>query len=843
MLLAASDWIVWLTGFDPDKVPPGAEVNFELARFGRDSNTFLLLLAGAVAIALVVHAYVRTPEVSRRSRTVLAAFRILMLALIVIALFEPRLTIADTVIRPATTIVLIDRSLSMDIDDRVPDPHDTDVTAAESTRRTRYRDALEPLGFAEDRSGGRRFTVKRSELVNAVLARGQGELMRSLLEHNQVRVWQFDDRVNAVALETTDGPPPTATISLKNDTESSGGATDLALALRQAMAAVDGANEQLAAVVIFSDGRRTTGDAIGPLGEDLRRRGAPVYVFAPGSDRKPANLRVTAILGPERMFRGDPAVFDVTIRNDGCTGEAEVRLIEHLSGGRTREVDKRVVKLDPAQTDITVTPAFSYLQDETAPLGRRVLEAVIAPREEESTPDDNSRRLAVEILDRRARLLVIGGVPTFEFRFLKNLLIREKTIEVSCWLQTVPPGAPQQGNKPIEKLPATAEELYEFDAVLAMDPDWNALGDDFLKLLEGFVSDYGGGLGVVAGETYTTQYLAAGEASGSKGARALRDLMPFVPDLSRAVNDRSVHASSLTLAVTDEGREHPLGRLTHNIDRVASTWSQLPPIHWAWPIAEAKPGATVYLRHASLMRQVGDAGEVVMAAHQFGAGRVVGLSTDDTWRWRSVAESYHERFWVQLAHHLIESRALGGRRRVQLFTDHERVSLGELVMVRAQVFDAQFAPLKSDKVRAQVRLESGETLDLDLYAAMGRPGWFGAQFAARELGTCEITMMETGVTRPGEQPASVVVQVEPPQIEFDDPTRDLTALTALVKPTGGKLMELDEVGATLASIPSRERKIKSPGRPHLLWATPLLLVLAGVLLCAEWIWRKRVQLV
>ena len=841
-MLAASDWVVWLTGFDPDAVPKGAEVSFEFARFGRDSGTFLLLLAGVVGAALIIHAYVRTPEVSLRSRTVLAVLRVMMLTLIVLALFEPRLTVADVIVRPATTVVLVDRSLSMTIDDRVPDPDDPAITPEEADRRRANVAALLQLGFAPGVSSRERFTVSRNGQVRALLEQDDGRLLRGLQKNNQLRIWQFDHRVTSLELTSGTDPVPNAAVVFKDDAENSaGGRTDLAAAIRQAVSAVDSADEQLAAVVIFSDGRRTAGDAIAPLASDLARRNAPVYVFAPGSDQKPANLRLTAVLGPERMFRGDPAVFDVTIRNDGCRGEAVVKFIEHLAGGREREIDRRTVQLDPAHPDVRVDPPFSYKQDENAPVGRRVLEAVIEPRDDETTPD-NSRRLAVEVLERRARLLLLSGAPTYEFRFLKNLLIREKTIEVSCWLQTIPRGGPQPGNIVLEKLPTTTEELYEFDAVLAMDPDWNALGDDFLKLLEGFVGGYGGGLGVVAGETYLTQYLAAGEASGSKGARSLLDLLPLVPDLPRAVNDRNVHTSPLTMAVTDEGREHPLARLTHNPARVASTWAQLPPVRWAWAVAEAKPGATVYLRHASPLRQIGDEGEPMMAAQQFGAGRVVALSTDDTWRWRSVAEAYHERFWVQFAHHLIESRALGGRRRVQLFTDHDRVSLGELVTVSAQVLDKRYEPLDAQTVPARVLLDSGEVMELDLHAATGRPGWFTARFAARVIGTCEITVEEPGAA-PDAEPASAVVQVEQPQIEYDDPTRDLAGLATITVPTHGRFLTLQDIAALPDEIPSRERRLKSPGRPHLLWATPLLLVLAGLFLCAEWIWRKRVQLV
>ena len=69
--------------------------------------------------------------------------------------------------------------------------------------------------------------------------------------------------------------------------------------------------------------------------------------------------------------------------------------------------------------------------------GRFVYRAEIAPPSgEPPSPERHQKSLPVEVLGERTRVLLLSGGANHEFQILRNLLLRDKTIDVSCWLQS-----------------------------------------------------------------------------------------------------------------------------------------------------------------------------------------------------------------------------------------------------------------------------------------------------------------------------------------------------------------------------------------------------------------------
>ena len=65
-----------------------------------------------------------------------------------------------------------------------------------------------------------------------------------------------------------------------------------------------------------------------------------------------------------------------------------------------------------------------------------------------------------------------------DYQYLRNQLFRDKTMTVDVLLQTAQPGISQESNEILEQFPSTAEELYQYDCIVAFDPDWTELGRD-----------------------------------------------------------------------------------------------------------------------------------------------------------------------------------------------------------------------------------------------------------------------------------------------------------------------------------------------------------------------------
>src|SRR6185436_1393360 len=116
------------------------------------------------------------------------------------------------------------------------------------------------------------------------------------------------------------------------------------------------------------------------------------------------------------------------------------------------------------------------------------------------------RSIVVEVVKEASKVLLIAGGPSYEYRFLKNLLRRDSRIFLAAWLMSADPDYPQEGKVSLKKLPSTPKELFEYDVVILMDPDPQGFPEGFPKLLEEFVGKRRGGLVYSAGEKYASSF-------------------------------------------------------------------------------------------------------------------------------------------------------------------------------------------------------------------------------------------------------------------------------------------------------------------------------------------------
>ena len=92
-----------------------------------------------------------------------------------------------------------------------------------------------------------------------------------------------------------------------------------------------------------------------------------------------------------------------------------------------------------------------------------------------------------------------------------------------------------------------------------------------------------------------------------------------------------------------------------------------------------------------------------MAGQFYGAGRVFYLGSGEMWRLRALDDRYFEQFYTKLIRHVSQGRLLLGSSRGMLLVDRDRYLLGNTVVVRGQLSDAQFEPLDAAERRAASR--------------------------------------------------------------------------------------------------------------------------------------------
>ena len=98
---------------------------------------------------------------------------------------------------------------------------------------------------------------------------------------------------------------------------------------------------------------------------------------------------------------------------------------------------------------------------------------VVAPADD-GNPRDNQREAEVDVVDRKTRVLLFAGGPSRDYQFLRGQLYRDRTMTVDVLLQTAQPGISQDANQILDQFPTTRDELFQYDAIVAFDPDWTA---------------------------------------------------------------------------------------------------------------------------------------------------------------------------------------------------------------------------------------------------------------------------------------------------------------------------------------------------------------------------------
>ncbi len=68
----------------------------------------------------------------------------------------------------------------------------------------------------------------------------------------------------------------------------------------------------------------------------------------------------------------------------------------------------------------------------TAP-GRVTLTVEVAPVPGELDESNNVRTFEIDVREERLRVLLVEGAPRWEYRYLRNALVRDPGVEVDCF--------------------------------------------------------------------------------------------------------------------------------------------------------------------------------------------------------------------------------------------------------------------------------------------------------------------------------------------------------------------------------------------------------------------------
>jgi len=777
-------WLRFLFGLQENEVPAGAESHVELTGLLQGAGLWIAAIIVIAAAALIVVLYRSERDLGVFQRITLGALRVLALAIVVYMLLDPRILTEIHREREAHTLVLFDTSASM-----------SQVDEYEGAERYAMESATGlDLGGQHTRADLAKEAMKRQKLMDLLSAR------------NRVRAYAFDESCRA--LESTDPaalPAP------------SGKETRIGDALRKSLQ--DSATERIAGIVLVSDGRQNAGEAAPQAASDAALREIPIHCVLVGKSRLPKNLAITDLSGPQVTEPGFPVRLEARVEASSLRGVFKVVLTrESLEGGareiiEEREIDGKGIQVSSKLTFIDTPEAKGTY--------RYVVSIPVDPAEVE--PDDNERDLSVRVSEEKSRVLLLAGTPTYEYRHLRNFLIRDDGLQVSCWLSSADRGYPQDGDTVIRSLPQSEDKLREYDALILLDPDPTTLTPDLVESLRRFVLEQGGGLAYVAGESYWEKVVQ------SPAHAKLLALLPVAPE--RSGSKQKVHATGWKPKLSRQGMDHPLCKFRDDPVENARAWSVLPPLFYLASAGSLRPVATSLLERGK--------GEIVAATQRSGAGYTVFLATDDLWRWRSNSPGTHERFWAGVVRYLAMGKRSAGSREAAIIADRDRYTLGEEVVLESSLIDGERKPVSADRLEVSVEPEtdpsapeaSASKVRLNLLPVTGRPGWFSGRFRPEAEGRYVARVQSSPTTR-------ATFSIIAASREWEDPTPEPALLEEIARRTGGAVASLGDLERIAERIPDARMSEVIGRTASTIWDSAAVLALFCGLIITEWILRK-----
>lgn len=818
-------WVQRLFGIDGNDIPAGAEVRLTWANLPQSWRVFAVLLVIGLAVYAVLAMY--RSDASRlplRIRRLLAGLRISAILLLAIMALGPSLGYTHRHVLEPTIVVLRDASQSMATPDAA-------------------RDSLERAALA---GASPSKTHTRADAVNTLLAPTDKSLLPGLIARGRLRVLDFAESVQPVASEVTEqetaennrNSKPLPAVAPLSPT---GIGTNLHRALTEAL------TERLSAgIVVLTDGQQTDRssgkDELLALAQRAAARGTPIFIVGLGDPNRPQNVRVADVFAADRVWKDDPFELQGSIESEGLGGRTvQVELLEQrrddasdqLAEGRVLET--REVTLPAAGGPTRFT--FSHTSKEA---GRFAYSLRVPALQGESSTDDNrsTAPAEVKVIDDKARVLVVSGTPNWDYRFLRQILEREKSIDVSCWLQSLDEGRGQEGDIAITHLPRTREELFVYDVILLLDPDPREFDEAWIDLLTEFVRDHSGGLLYMAGPSYTSRFL------GGARTEKVREILPVLFGDVAAIDVESLLQSEdrdWPLGIVERGLDHPLMRFYPEISRTHDAWKLFPGIIWSYPVREAIPASTVLLQHTDPALNQINGPRPLLVSGQFGSGRTIFAGFDGTWRWRQAGRNaeFFNRFWLQTVRFLVEGRSVEGKRRGAIETDRNRYEVGDRIVAVARLLDPSFKPLEAPQVSGVLESPSGEKLPIILRPTPDQPGRFEAIATARTTGR---HLLRVELDDGGGARIETALSVVPPSLETARTWQDAELLKEIATASQGAYFTLATASDLAARIPDKRQTITVQGKPQPLWDTGIMLFLVAALLIAEWALRKRFKL-
>jgi len=735
--------------------------------FGAPTSVRIWLVVGGLLAAAAVASYtIARGKSSVAERGIMAGLRVMLLAVLVTCLMQPSLILSTVVPQQNFVGILIDDSQSMTLAD-------------------------------ED-------GITRSAFVAESFTPGESELLDQLSERFVLRFFRFSDFASRI-----DGP---------GDLTYSGTHTNLAGALDAAREELSGV--PLSGLVLVTDGADNDNQPLAEALVPLQAAGVPVFTVGLGEEAISPDVELGRVEMPRAVLEGSSPMVDVVVTQRGI-GRVTVPIIVE---DEIQILAEETVELGPDGE-----PVVARIYFELEGRGPRRLTFRIPTQPGERVDRNNARSVQIEVRGEREKVLYFEGEPRFELKFTRRAVADDENIQLVILQRTAESKflrlEVDDGTELEFGFPSTREELYRYRALILGSVEASFFTHDQLQMIADFVSERGGGLLMLGGQSAFAE-------GGWKGT-AVEEVMPVVLNPPTGGGPDGFFAE-VKVRPTPAGFAHAAVQLGLEGEAVQARWDSLPAVTTVNPISEVRPGAT------ALLTGSGDAlpaEQVVLAFQRYGRGKSIALTIQDSWLWQMSAEvtledQSHEAFWKQMIRWLVD----GVPEAVAAVIDQDQIEPGDLVRLVASVGDSTYIEVNDASVTARITSPSGLVEELPVEWTVNRDGEYAVEFRPTELGEYEV---EVNAERNGVTLGSDITYLStgPSDEEYFAPGRRTQTLRRIADETGGQFYTAETIGSLPEDI-----RVTGAGVTLVeqldLWDMPILFLLMLALMGAEWAFRR-----
>ena len=781
---------------------------WELAFRGGPLLGILLIVA---AITFAVFLYRREQLVTPKRRITMIVLQTAVLLLLILVLMQPYAKIRTSKESKRSMIVMLDTSRSMAIED--PRTAATDVEEAAKTLGKMKLNA--PALGSDDARGMKEQlgSTRRIDLARAALANEDMNLLDQLEESYDLRFFTFDSQLRSEDPRATVIPPAEDDSQPAALPVAEGISSQIGNAIEDAVDRFSG--QPLAGAMVISDFAWVEGKDPVNVARRLKERRVPLYTVPVGLPAPP-DINVRGVIAPEVVFKGDRVPLRVKIESRGFAGKA-VQLSFRVN--EDEKESKQVTLKNGVQFE-----EFMFIPE--AESGTLELSFEIKLQEGEITEVNNATSHRVRILDEKIKVLYVEGMPRWEFRYLRWVLLRDPRLQVQFLMTQGDPALAASSPLHIGRFPEDPKVALKYDLIILGDVSSSYFNTAQTQLIEKLVRERGGSLLMLAGSQ---------AAPSTYRDTPIGDLLP----INIGTGGTFYPGNNVSPEVTADGQKSLATSLSLSPDVSARIWRNVN--YMSLPnIAGAKSGATVLLRLPKA--NDAEADYPLVAWHRYGTGKSLFVATEDLWRMRlEVGDRFHARFWGQTIQFLTLSRLLGANKQISIETDSNSYSSGDQIRIFANRLTESFEPVDGESY--EVVLEEKDNPDsstiIEMTAVEDTPGLYAGSYLASKDGNYEIK------AQPQDADKSNIAEFSVRTVDLEDQETAMQPEVArqAAEISGGRQLSLAGLGDFPGTLPEETLIANTVKIERELWDTPLWFILIAVLAGAEWFLRRKDNLV